>query len=203
MSEYAVLTGDLVASRDHPSAIDTAMAALKAAAASIGDMFDLQLHFTRFRGDGWQVLLARPEYAYRAMVYLRARLIAADLGLDTRIAAGFGSVEPLTGPDLSSASGEAFFSSGRRLDQMGSERLAVENRAGADWQNAIVLLIDAIMSGWTPRQAEASAILLLEGGIHAEIAKRLDISRQAVQQRLSGARIEAVQTGIDTLENWT
>ena len=54
----AVLTGDIVQSRRHDgAAVDAAMECIGASAVLLSDMADGDCRFTRFRGDGWQIVL--------------------------------------------------------------------------------------------------------------------------------------------------
>ena len=63
----AVLTGDLVHSTElGPKGIEAAFGALQRCAEDQENWYGKPLHFTRHRGDGWQVALAKPEYALRS-----------------------------------------------------------------------------------------------------------------------------------------
>ena len=197
----AVLTGDIVASRRATrDRLDAGIAALDAAADVFGHLHDMTLRFTRYRGDGWQVVIDRPALALRAMIFLHARLRSDVPGLDTRIAAGFGAAELGDGPDLSASTGAAFFASGEALDTAGDRRFVISGHPVAHWPETVVTLLDAIVSDWTAAQAEAAAIDVAEHLIQADIADKIGITRQAVQQRLAGAKIGAVKDAIGTFE---
>ena len=198
LGNAAVLTGDIVASRRSGRArLDAGIAALSLASDRFAAIAGSDLRFTRYRGDGWQVLLDRPDLALRAMICLRAALKAEGGGLDTRIAAGFGAVETGAERDLSGATGPAFFASGEALDTAGDRRYVI---ALPGWPQAVAALLDAIVTDWTAAQAEAAAIDAAENLIQADIAKKLGITRQAVQQRLAGAKMGAVRQAIETFE---
>lgn len=197
----AVLTGDIVASRRATkSDLDDGLSALRDAAQAFGPRHGFSLRFTRYRGDGWQVYLADPALALRTMVFLRARLKASVKGLDTRVAAGLGEADIGHDSDLSAATGDAFFRSGEALDAIGDHRMAMAGHPVPDWPETVVSLLDAILSDWTAAQAEAAAIDVGESIIQADIAAKLGITRQAVQQRLAGAKISAVTHAIETFE---
>jgi class 3 adenylate cyclase len=91
--KLAVLTGDLVASTRMPAPLrDGAFEALGGAARRIaawqgtGDAG----RFARFRGDGWQMVLADASLSLRACLFLRASLRTLDRRLDSRISIGVG-----------------------------------------------------------------------------------------------------------------
>ncbi|WP_172294151.1 hypothetical protein [Pseudoruegeria sp. HB172150] len=195
----AVLTGDLIASRDAKTGrVDEAMKALANAARDFGEEWDLDLRFTRFRGDGWQVHLADPNYVLDAAIFLIARLRAANLSIDTRLSAGIGTVETLGTNDLSDADGFAFYASGEHLEDLSPRRrLAIAGQGIGHWQAAIIELIDHIAMGWTSAQAEAVALSLRSDfPKHEQIAEILGISRQAVQARMAAAGFSFFETAL-------
>lgn len=188
---HAVLTGDLVASRSSGSTpVAAAMDTLARAATEFCKDHDLPgPRFTRFRGDGWQILLTRPGLALDAALFLLARLRAADLDIETRIAIGVGTVDTPGTRDLSDADGPAFHVAGDLLDQIGRRRRLTIGGAGiGPWQIAALDLVDHLSLAWSAPQAEAVALALAPAGpTHDVIATGLGITRQAVQSRLSGA----------------
>lgn len=208
-SIIAVLTGDLVKSRDHnPAIMDLAMSTLSASAKDLAKLADADTRFTRFRGDGWQLVLDRPGWVLRACLILIADLRASELGIETRISAGLGRYESLGTANLSDATGPAFVASGHHLDQAPKRRrLLVAGGRTADqtWQAALFDLIEHQVSSWTQPQAQAVAMALRNGELtQADIAQKLAISRQAVQMRLSGAGYSALENSLAAFEhlNW-
>ena len=201
MPIHAVLTGDLVQSRRTSAArVDAAIAALSEASSAFSTALNLDLGFTRDRGDGWQVVLSEPRLVLRAMIYLRARLIGADLGLDTRISAGIGFIESRGTRDLSDATGEAFFISGDHLEMTKKRRMVLAGAGIGIWQNAVILLADQLVSGWSAAQAEAAAIMVLHETTQEDIAGRLGITRQAVQLRLAGSGLAALDEAFEAFK---
>jgi len=200
---HAVCTGDLIGSRrGEPADVDRAMEALEAAAERVGHWVGADTRFTRFRGDGWQLYLEQPGSSLLALLALIAHLRASGTGLETRIAIGFGRVERRGKSDLSDASGEAFSLSGHALDEMprGSRIALAGPGVVVRWHHAIFDLAFWAASRWTPDQAEAVSLALdPERRTQAEIADMLSISRQAVQQRLSGAGWDAVSGAIEAV----
>lgn len=195
--DYAVLTGDLIASTQAGApAVDRAMAVLSAAADEIAGWSMTEnvvvgdTHFTRFRGDGWQIVVSISHFGLRAALLMYARL-AADPGLPkTRIAVGISTIDRLTGPGLSDADGAAFAISGRALSQIErGEHLRVAGNKITPIRASLISLLDDRISDWTPEQAEAVAhVLAPDAPTQAAIAATLGISPQALSARLTGAR---------------
>lgn len=184
----AVLTGDIVSSRKAPpKALEQAFAILQQAAADFGQHQDLDLRFTRNRGDGWQVVLTDPSQCFDAILYIIASLRAGQSGLDTRISVAIAPVDTLGSRDLADANGPAFFIAGDQLDKMPrTTRIAMANLGPA--QAAIIDMTDHIIARWTAAQAQAVALALLgPAKTQDDIAAHLGITRQAVQNRLASA----------------
>lgn len=222
--QVAVLTGDLIASTKAPKErVDYTMRLL-AGELPPGIRWEgwsaEDFRFTRFRGDGWQMLCPQKEYALRWAVVLLASLRSDPMALGTRISIGIGEAASLGTEDLRDASGSAFEESGRRLDAMyrgeklfimGGETLSRRSREehndlqilGAE--KAAVIMIDERISRWTPEQAEAAAHFLHPSKPAAtEIAIRLGITPQAVGYRLKGAGAKALRESLEALElDWT
>ena len=188
----AVMTGDLVASTKRSGdQIDAAMQAIRDAASTIAawQTPPTDTRFTRYRGDGWQIVLADSRFALRAAVVVQARLIA--LGLESRIFIGVGSADTLGTGTLADASGEAFARSGQGLDGMGDIwRLGIDGDAVRVEDQLVADLLGERMGRWTAAQAEAAAMQLATPTrvttLH-EIGKALNISPQAVNDRVRGA----------------
>lgn len=203
---YAVLTGDLIRSRKaDTAAIAETFDILGDAAATFGTVWDLDVRFTRYRGDGWQIVLTKPGLLLDAALYIIARLKAGQTGIATRLSIGVGPVETLGTRDLSDATGPAFFVSGDHLGNMGRNRMMALAGAGIGAEHiAIIDLAEWIATGWTATQAEAVAIHL-EGQLtrHEDIASKLGVTRQAVQSRLSGAGLSSFDNALYAIRNHT
>ena len=200
MENVAVLTGDLIASTDAGAeTVDQAMAVLADASRKIGLWAQADTRFTRFRGDGWQIYLDFPGLAFRACLYLIARLKASGCNLETRVSVGIGTVERLGTVNLSDASGAAFTVSGHGLDDMPrSGRLAISGvKHMARFFTGIYAQAEFQAYRWSREQAEAVAIALESHQDPAdptieELARSLGITRQAFQARLKGAGYHAL-----------
>lgn len=193
----AVLTGDLVRSTEMtPRDMVAAMDALGHTAQTIALWPGMgPLHFTRHRGDGWQVALPDPRFAIRAALLFRASLKVRGAEFDSAIAIATGVAEGPVGPDLNRETGGPFVLSGRALDDRrraprGKEPrllLADPELAGGP-VGAAVLLLDRVATGWTEAQAQAlMRALPPDPPDVSAIAERLGKSRQAVAKALAAA----------------
>ena len=195
-SRIAVLTGDIVGSTAlDRAALDHAMRALEDCARDQAQWMGAPLHFTRHRGDGWQVVCARPALALRSALAFRAslRIVAEDIDSTIGIAVGPAPATALP-DDLNAASGPAFTASGRVLEALRALhdrdglRMGYGPKAGAATY-AASHLADHFASGWTSAQAEAIRPLLTPATkiSYTQVAKRLGKSRQSVTKSAEAA----------------
>jgi hypothetical protein len=190
--QIAVLTGDIVDSSRQPTeSVNSAMQTLRQATALVATWQapPRDTRFTRFRGDGWQIVLHDDHLSLRAAVILQGSLGA--LGLESRISIGIGSAETLGTTNLSDAAGKAFEISGQGLDKMADTwRITIAGAQVTEQDAMIADLLGERMGRWTAAQAEAAALQLGSPGrivtLH-EIGKTLGISPQAVNDRVRGA----------------
>jgi hypothetical protein len=206
----AVLSGDLVRSQKYGADdINTAMEQLSRSARYLGDMYGTETRFTRFRGDGWQIVLTRPGLALRAALVMIADLKRAGCTLETRISVGIGGWTSLGSDDLSDASGGAFILSGKQLDDMPRHRRLSISIGGSPngetesgWPAAIFDMAEWIASRWSAPQAEAIAIALRgDWKTQEQLANYLGITRQAMHARLSGAGYQVLEKALAVMEN--
>ncbi len=212
-SVIAVMTGDLVGSKKHSKEeVDAAISEIARTAEYLGTLADAHTRFTRFRGDGWQIVLGRAGWAMRAALIIIADMKAKGKAIETRISVGIGRYESLGTDDLSDASGQAFITSGRRLDDMPSHRRLVIEGGRTDaphgvpdhtWQIAIFDMAEWIASRWSQPQAEAMAMALrFDWQTQDELAQRLGITRQAMHARLRGAGFQAMENALHAFEQY-
>ncbi len=207
----AVLTGDLVGStRIERARVERTMELLGDENRRSGAPWHWPIQdtrFTRFRGDGWQMLLTSPHLALRHALFLIAYLRAHKDALPTRIAIGIGRIESAGSDGLGDATGAAFVASGRGLDSMlAHEKLALtpsptDPPAVTSAEQAAVALLDERLSRWTPEQAEATALYLnpREPALKY-LAARLGITPQAAGYRVRGAGAPAIRKALSHLE---
>lgn len=197
---YAILTGDLVRSTKlSPNELQLAMAALKKAADEAVPWHSENLRFSRSRGDGWQVYLARSTYAVRTALFLRSALRGLGKKYSTRISIATGNETLDVKPDLNTASGSVFTASGHGLDEMNAHVWMIHSDSGAT--GAATRLFDHISQGWTAAQARAIHPMLAPTRItRREVAQKSGISRQAVDQALDSAGFAAINDALQMLE---
>jgi hypothetical protein len=219
MLHYAVITGDLIGSTTAPERLEATLDRIAATAAFLTTFTGEDTRFTRFRGDGWQIILA-PHYYLRAIALILAELKTERRALSTRFGIGIGPVETTGTIDLRDATGDAFIQSGHALDSLTRDhttRLAATLAAGlgpteraerlrgaVEWSDAALLpMLAFIARRWTPAQAEAMALALKnDRQTQASIAAQLGITRQALNTRLTGAGYGPVLTAIKLTEQY-
>lgn len=185
MTDAAVLTGDLIGSRKAGQhATDRAIDAIAETARQMG------APFARYRGDGWQALVMRPEKVLRFALIATARQRAQSAPL-TRFAIGIDEIAEDRAPSLGAETGKAFVLSGATLDQMPKRSefaIASMTRKLSEMTGAAARLADQVARKWTPQQAEAMVMALSpEEPSGISIAKSLGISPAAASYRLQGA----------------
>ena len=189
----AVLTGDLVASTAaSPADVDRLMHRLDTVAQDAARALGADdPRFTRFRGDGWQIVVSPAPLYLRITAVLLSGLRLFDIGIGTRIGIGIGAVDRLGTRDLSDASGPAFTWSGHALDSLpGTDRLAIAGlpAPGLAWHAAALDTLAHFSARWSREQAEALLHrLLAETRPLQHIAADLGITRQALSARLAVA----------------
>ena len=156
-----------------------------------------------FRGDSFQLLIDEPSAAIKIAILLRAGLIrhtaSKENGMwDARISLGIGNVEFLS-ERIVTSDGEAFHYSGRQLDEMGKQRLAVKT----PWQDVndelalSTAFIDDIINGWSSKQAGMIYLALRQDTPKKDIAKLIGTSVQNVRNVLSSAKENLVRKYIE------
>jgi hypothetical protein len=196
MTNYAVLTGDIVKSSQLPEGgLDRIFVNLTDVADRIDGWQGSSVHFTRNRGDGWQMAVS-PGFALRAVFATRAAVRMADKRFDTRVALALGD-GTIPGYTLADASGPVFTASGQALEHMPRKRHMVV--AGNDGVHAVALrLAEEIIKRWTEAQAEVALHALApDTPTQAALAEALDVTKQTIQGHMDAAGVDAL---IETCE---
>lgn len=205
-SNVCVLTGDIVKSSAlSDSALEAVMGALSDVAGRIGAWpGEHDVRHERFRGDGWQTLIARPGHALRACLFARAAVRAAcDLG-ETRISVGIGPAELAS--SLAGSSGAAFELSGRGLEALGVHELWRIEAASVSARQlaltrAVLAVCDEHSRHWTARQADIFMRLAApEAPAMNELADALNVQPQTVQTHFARAGGHALLTAVEAFE---
>ncbi|WP_417255611.1 hypothetical protein [Celeribacter halophilus] len=204
--KIAVLTGDLVNSTGlGPENVERAFDALEACAKMQADWMEGQsLHFTRHRGDGWQVALADPKYALRSALCFRAALRALGEEFDSYIGIAEGEIEGEIGPDLNEETDEVFAKSGLMLE---STKRSAHEKIGYLHSGTVVaatILLDYLSSQWSPTQA--ATVLLFMGKertkaiTQSAAGKILGKSRQSVAKSLEASHFRIISDALINIE---
>ncbi|MGB8704023.1 MAG: SatD family protein [Gillisia sp.] len=163
------------------------------------------VRFTIYRGDSFQGVIKDPEVALKIALqiktsinrlhYIKAKKkVALSKVADFKMAIGIGEQE-LERESVAESNGEAFQFSGRTLDEMKKEnrklRLVTKISEINNEFNASLLLLDTVTERWSTASAEV-VYYLLQQLKEREVAKELNISQSAVNQRKKAAGWEAV-----------
>lgn len=205
-STWAVITGDIVGSRQlEPSLFEDVMAALAATASGLAKTRpDARIVYERYRGDGWQLALSEPQLALRAALLMRAAVRSRAAKAETRLAVGLGTAR--LADDLAAAGGTAFERSGQALEALDGQRLwgygGRSDVVGRDaWLAAVIILLDERSQAWSSRQAEIAAGLLVpEADSIATLAEALGLTRQTVQEHFTRAGGYALRDALAAVE---
>ena len=176
--------------------------ALEGCAKSQTEWHGAPLHFTRHRGDGWQVVLARPEMALRSALAFRAALRAEGSEFDTIMGVAIGWVIGKLGPDLNSEVGQVFHDSGEALEVIKAELDQSLYFHKENNMDAVAVLADAISQDWTPSQAASVLPNLDPSGAPTQtaLARTMGKSRQAIKKSLDAAKFYALYLAISKIE---
>lgn len=202
--KIAVLTGDIVGSTGLGSEkIRTVFDILERCAKDQHGWIGKTLQFSRHRGDGWQVILARPEMALRSALAFRTALRARNRQFDSYIGMASGAIPAPIGADLNAETDRVFTLSGAALDDLKQSKTPlrmIHNDLGP--MDGAVILADRMLQGWTQAQSQAMALALDPDHpiSYSDIASKLGKSRQAVTKALKAAGIEHLERALDSIE---
>ncbi len=199
---YAVLTGDLIKSRQLKNSGISYIEHLNKSLEYVGKKY-LYPPFV-YRGDSFQGITSEPESALKDATILRLKLISGlDVKekfprIDARISIGVGEIDhfPDERYNVGEMNGEAFEYSGLQLEYIKNEKqnLAVKT----PWEetnkelNIYCKMIDRLISRWTKKKCEA-VMHRLEGHTLREIGEKLNIDGSAVHYRLAQTDYEIVE----------
>ena len=206
MLNHAVLTGDIIKSRDI-SDRDTLLHKLT-------DVLDLVTaaggcRYELYRGDSFQLHLEGPASSVEAAFLIRAALIAASPSRqerwDARISIGIGQID-YHNPKVTTSDGEAF-----RLSGEGMDKLAAKNRnlrietpwdTRSDGIELLTRLADDIVSNWSHFSAETMYYAMRDHVSQNKLAARLKKSQPTINQRLATAKSHLVFEYLEHISNY-
>lgn len=199
---YAVLTGDLIESRQLKNSGISYIEYLNKSLEYVGENY--QYPPSVYRGDSFQGVTSNPECALKDAIILRLKLISGFKveekypRIDARISIGLGEIDhfPNERYDIGEMNGEAFEYSGLQLDNIKDKKqnLAVKT----PWEeankelNIYCRMIDRLISRWTKKKCEA-VMYRLEGHTLNKIGEMLEIDGSAVHYRLAQTDYEIVE----------
>jgi hypothetical protein len=155
-----------------------------------------------FRGDSFQLVASDCRRALRAVLLLKARILA-EAETRVRVGLGLGPVSRLDPGSVEQSYGPAFELSGGLLDELPRYRhlsMAVVDPTRNRHLSTLASLVDALSQKWSAVQAQA-LVLWLQGSSQGEIGRALGVSQPAIQQRLSGAGSFAIADALDYYES--
>jgi hypothetical protein len=205
---YAVLTGDIVKSRDlSAGGLKALQNKLKSAAQEFESAFPGSVvgSLGITRGDGWQVALKKPEYALRLALFIRAG-VNAGFQTDTRVSVGVGPVDRLESDNIIESTGSAFEHSGHGLESMPAKRFLVLNNGmsvGRTFSAELLLVewLDSMMSSASTAQASLLSFALL---LHKQvrIAQRTGTAQSTVSEGLAAAGWHQIKAILQHFEEY-
>lgn len=201
---YSVITADVVKSSKLPITKHKQLInIIKKCGKEIQKVLPGTFQYTPeyFRGDSWQVVLKKPEYALAVVLFYRA-FIRANMKIsfiDARMAISIGSIDFVK---KSFGVGEAYKISGEALDLKGKRRLKFifNDKEISLLLDLLVENTDFISSKWTVKQSQI-IILALSGFNQLQIAKKIKVSQQAISQQLDSAGWSVISRNLDYFQN--
>ena len=193
MEMKAIITGDIV--RSEQIALDRRNLLIKV----LRDIVDqLQkkspMKMEMYRGDSFQIVVERPEASLKIASMIRAGLKSySPTGTkevwDARISIGIGTTDYL-GDSIVTSDGEAFKLSGRGLDAMDKNRLAVST-CWHDVNEELdvgLAFADDLITGWSVHQAKVVYLSVAQELSQTSIANIIEKSQQNVSKMLKSAK---------------
>lgn len=207
----AILTGDIVRSSSLPNRrrLDL-FQSLQDLSRLIRQQYpaDVRGGLSKFRGDGWQLLVDRPQRFFEISLYIRTyiRALFKPEKLDTRIAIAIGSVDFVPEHNISEGFGIAFNESGKKLDQLKNYRMGItlatpNGERFSPLFDALLKSYDALITSWTALQCQA-VHLALQDLTQVEIGRRWQprpIDQATVNKHLAAAKWGLIKDGIEIL----
>lgn len=211
LGNVAVVTGDLIGSRrysrEQRQQLDQV---LKQAANTAGEILPeavyAPLSFSVVEGDEFQFVLQRPDDAYDFVVLMRTVLRTSGLSPEPsfRCAIGIGELVVNEGDSSYAMDGSAFHFAREGLNTLekrstGRERttkLLTGEPKSDRWFDVLLMYQDLLESRWTALQCEAIRYRL-QDQTYETIGKKLGITKQSVDKRLSAAYWDEFSCGMN------
>ncbi len=180
---YAVLTGDVIASREKNTQLW--MTALRKILGTMGSApYDWEI----FRGDSFQ-LVTDPHYALQKSLMIKAAL-KSMAGADVRIAIGIGTID-YRSQKVPESNGQAFVLSGTCFDELKKQTLAIQT----PWQelNELMQMVLPLAMLTVDKWSEKTAEVLLIRWWHPDWSQQQ--VAEFLQKKAQGNISEALKRG--------
>ncbi len=197
-----VITGDLVNSTN--IAAEWRQTVVNALHQCVAESLPLTLiKLEMYRGDSFQVVVDKPQYALAVAIALRAKLKAETPDKqemwDARLAVGVGEIS-FEGDNIVTSDGEAFRQSGRSFDHIGKKRLVIST-PWPDFNNEIDLVTrfaDDVITSWTAKQARVVYhSMLFPNKLQKDLAEELGMTRQNFNYHWGSSRGQLILDYVD------
>lgn len=201
METYAVLTGDIVKSREIAPRAQL-IRTLKDALETVSEAH--QAEYDIYRGDSFQMVLASAPAAALVAVIIRSKLISQSANKknrrDARISIGLGGIS-YRGETITESDGPAFLLSGQGMDELNQSKNKSNRRLiiKAPWQQAdrslplLTRFADDIISNWSRYSAETAFYSLVYDESQEALAQRFERSQSAISDRIAAARLDLIR----------
>jgi hypothetical protein len=219
----AVITGDIIESSKLKPKNKAWLSEVLRRTLKVWDK-DFTMKSELYRGDSFQCLLKKPVDALRVSLLIKTYIKSLNPSeiydiykrknpqspktvlntqwlFDTRLAIGIGEVD-LEMKSIATSDGEAFYISGRLLDEIKNSKLTIAIRTSDVYNDELeteLILLDNIISRTTALQCEVINLKLL-GYTEIKIAKKLEIQQSAVNQRSNSAGWHAIDKMVKRFE---
>lgn len=203
----AAVTSDIIKSRkfsntERKEVNDAIRRGFEECCELISDADADKLSFRVVQGDEFQFLINNPEYACQFVVFFRLILAQSAHKPDFRAGIGIGDIINYE-KNIYEMDGSAFHNSRDALGLFGitgqQERKTIIKTGERDIDeqfNLITLYNDYIEDRWTDKQREAIFLYKKHGSLE-KAAAEIDITYQALQQRIQGSGWKQMSSGFE------
>ncbi|MDO6566105.1 hypothetical protein Q4561_03460 [Alteromonas sp. 1_MG-2023] len=189
----AVLTGDIVNSqRLSEGELKHVLSVLTATLDTQTKIYKGQ--YDVFRGDAFQAVISTIKCAMHVAVCIKLALKACNPSTDVRISVGIGKVS-FTDGQVRTGNGDAFVRSGRALDNLKSQHLAIisSNEVFNKNTGLLTAFADSHISSLTQTQSETLlAYINAEDKGHEQIANTLGKTRSNITRILNASEYHLI-----------
>ena len=200
MDTYAVLTGDIVKSREiapRSLLIEALKEALNIAKELHHAEYDL------YRGDSFQMVVPSASAAALVAIIIRSKLklhsTVTSKTWDGRISIGIGGIT-YRGEKITESDGPAFLLSGQGMDELSKKNRRLIIKAPWDQADRSLSLVtrfaDDIVSNWSRYSAETAFYSLVYNESQSVLAERLGKSQSTINERMATAKLDLIRAYI-------